>query len=170
MNYFMDIYTVSFFGHRKLYDLHRIDEQLVPILKELIRSKQYVSFIIGRNGEFDEYTASVIKRVQKQVGKYNNEMTLVLPYTVADIEFYEKYYDSIIIPESVYRAHPKSAIALKNRWMVEQSDLVIVNVERDKGGAYTAMKYAQKLNKKIINLCDTESENILVSPRYNTSF
>ena len=25
-------------------------------------------------------------------------------------------------------------------------------VERDKGGAYTAMKYAQKLNKNVINL------------------
>lgn len=161
MNYFMDIYTVSFFGHRELYDLRHIDVELVPILKELIRSKQYVSFLIGRNGEFDEYTASVIKRVQKAVGKDNNEMTLVLPYTVANIEFYEKYYDSIIIPETVYRVHPKSAITLKNQWMVEQSDLVIVNVERNKGGAYTAMKYAQKLNKKIINLHDTENENIL---------
>ena len=152
MNYFMDIYTVSFFGHRKLYDLHRIDEQLVPILKELIRAKQYVSFIIGRNGEFDEYTASVIKRVQKEVGKYNNEMTLVLPYTVADIEFYEKYYDNVLIPESVYGVHPKSAIQLRNQWMIEQSDFVIVYVERENGGAHTAMKYAEKLSKRIINL------------------
>jgi hypothetical protein len=40
--------------------------------------------------------------------------------------------------------------------MLEQSDLVIVNVEHSKGGAYTAMKYAEKNNKKIINLCDIE--------------
>lgn len=155
----MNIYTVSFFGHRELYDLRRIDEQLAPILKELIRTKPYVAFLIGRNGEFDEYAASVIKRVQKEVGKDNNDITLVLPYTVADLEFYEKYYDSIIIPESVDGAHPKSAITLKNRWVVEQSDLVIVNVERNKGGAYTAMKYAQKLNKKIINLASKEWED-----------
>ena len=94
----MNIYTVSFFGHRELYDLRRIDERLAPILKELIRTKPYVAFLIGRNGEFDEYAASVIKRVQKEVGKDNNDMTLVLPYTVSDLEFYEKYYDSIIIP------------------------------------------------------------------------
>ena len=42
--------------------------------------------------------------------------------------------DNIIIPESVYFVHPKSAITLKNRWVIEQSDLVIVYVEREKGG------------------------------------
>lgn len=87
----------------------------------------------------------------------NNDITLVLPYMVADLEYYEKYYDSIIIPESVYGVHPKSAITLKNRWMIEQSDLVIVYVARKKGGAYTAMKYAEKLNKNVINICKKET-------------
>lgn len=36
--------------------------------------------------------------------------------------------------------------------MIENSHLIIVYVKRDKGGAYTAMKYAEKLNKKVINL------------------
>ena len=156
MNNRMDIYTVSFFGHRELYDMNRIDTHLVPMLKELIQTKRYVSFLIGRHGEFDEYTASVIKRVQKEIGKDNNEITLVLPYTVSDLEYYEKYYDNIIIPESVAGAHPKNAITLKNRWMIEQSDLVVVNVERRTGGAFAAMKYAEKKNKKIINLCGAE--------------
>ena len=79
-------------------------------------------------------------------------MNLVLPYTVANLEYYEKYYDGIIIPETVYGAHPKIAITLKNRWMVEQSELVITYVTRKKGGAYAALKYAQKRNKKIVNL------------------
>ena len=117
-----------------------------------MQTKPYVAFLIGRNGEFDEYAASVIKRAQKAVGKEKSDISLVLPYTVANIEYYEKYYDSIIIPESVYGAHPKSAITLKNRWMIDQSNLVIVYVERDRGGAYTAMKYAKKQNKDIINL------------------
>ena len=67
-------------------------------------------------------------------------------------EYYEKYYDSILIPECLYGAHPKSAITLRNRWMVERSDLVIVYVERNKGGAYAAMTHAKKLNKEIVNL------------------
>lgn len=144
----MNVFTVSLFGHREMNDLRRVNEQLAPIIKELIQTNLYVAFLVGRNGEFDEYAASVIKHVQKEIGTENNEITLVLPYTVADIEYYEKYYDGIVIPESVYGVYPKSAITLKNRWMIERSDLVIVYVERDKGGAYTAMKYAEKLNKK----------------------
>lgn len=152
----MNVFTVSLFGHREIEDLWRLNEQLVPIIKELIQTKLYVSFLIGRNGEFDEYAASVIKHTKKEVGKENNDITLVLPYTVADLEYYEEYYDNIIIPESVYGVHPKSAITLKNRWMIERSNLVIVYVERDKGGAYTAMKYAKRLNKDIVNLYKKE--------------
>lgn len=112
---YMNIFTVSLFGHREIDDLRQLNDQLFPIIKELIQTKAYVAFLIGRNGEFDEYAASVIKHVQKEVGKENNHITLVLPYTVADLEYYEKYYDSIIIPESLYGAHPKIAITLKNR-------------------------------------------------------
>lgn len=152
----MKIFTVSLFGHRKIDDIRQLDEQLVTIIEGLIKTKTYVAFLIGRNGEFDEYAASVIKRAQKEMGRENNDLTLVLPYTVADLLYYEKYYDHIIIPDAVNGAHPKSAITLKNRWMIEQSDLVIFFVKRNHGGAYAAQKYAEKLNKRIINLASQD--------------
>ena len=86
--------------------------------------------------------------MQKEIGKENNDITLVLPYAVARLAYYEKYYDNIVIPERLYGVHPKSAITLKNRWMVDMSDLVIAYVERTNGGAYEALKYAEKRNKK----------------------
>ena len=115
-----------------------------------------MALLIGRSGEFDECAASVIKRVQKACGNENSDMTSVLPYTVADLEYYEKYYDSVIIPECLCGVHPKSAITLRNRWMIEHSDLVIFFVERNKGGAYGALKYAEKRNKQTINLYTRE--------------
>ncbi len=134
------------------------------MIKHFIQTRCYVSFLIGRNGEFDEYAASILKHVQKEVKKENNEISLVLPYAVAGLEYYEKYYDSIIIPQRVYGAHPKSAILLKNQWMIEQSDIVIVYAKHTKGGAYTAMKYAERLGKRVINLhtlpFDGHPENI----------
>ena len=148
----MDEFTVSLFGHRGIADFRLLERKLASIVKQLLRTKSYVTFLIGRNGEFDEYSASIIKKMQKELGKEKSDITLVLPYAVADLEYYEKYYDSIIIPESVSRSYPKSAITLKNRWMVEHSDLVIVFVQHCKGGAYTAMKYAAKLQKNIVNL------------------
>ncbi len=121
----MKIFTVSLFGHRKIDDLKELHNQLTPLINELLQTNPYVTFLIGRNGEFDEYAASVIKSLQKEIGKEKSDITLVLPYKVSDLEYYENYYDSIIIPDCVYGVHHKSAITLKNRFMIEQSDLVI---------------------------------------------
>lgn len=147
-----DIYRVAFFGHRRIYNIREIEEKLVPILNELILTKEYVEFYIGRNGDFDEFVASVIKRVQKQLDRDNNVMILTLPYTVKDIEYYEDYYDEIVIPEAIGKAHPKAAITLRNRWMAEICDLIICYIEREEGGAYAAVKYADKKNKAILNI------------------
>lgn len=148
----MNIYRVAFFGHRRIYNIREIEEKLVPILNELILTKEYVEFYIGRNGDFDEFVASVIKRVQKQLDRDNNVMILTLPYTVKDIEYYADYYDEIVIPEAIGNAHPKAAITLRNRWMVDTADLVIAYIEHEEGGAYAAVRYAERGKKEIINI------------------
>ena len=121
----MNIYRVAFFGHRRIYNIREIEEKLVPILNELILTKEYVEFYIGRNGDFDEFVAFVIKRVQKQLDRDNNVMILTLPYTVKDIEYYADYYDEIVIPDAIGKAYPKAAITLRNLWMVDTADLII---------------------------------------------
>ena len=110
------------------------------------------------DGEFDIYAATVVKRVQNAMGKANNEFICVLPYPEKDMEYYEEYYDNVMIPECIGRTHPKGAITKRNRWMVEQADLFICYVEREEGGAYTALKYAKKLEKEVINLAEDEEE------------
>ena len=65
----MDRYTVSLFGHRTIDDLRKIDKILIPIIEELMRKLPHVIFLIGRNGEFDEYSASIIKSLQKKLGE-----------------------------------------------------------------------------------------------------
>lgn len=159
----MNLFTVSLFGHRTIDDLRQLDNQLTPIIRELLCKPIYIAFLIGRNGEFDEYAASVIKRTQKELNRDNSDITLVLPYAVANTDDYEAYYHGIIIPEHLHGIHPKSAITARNRWMIERSDLVIAYVAHNQGGAYTAMKYAAKLNKNIINLCESSKPPIPIS-------
>ena len=148
----MQQYTVCFFGHRKLQDMKRIDDSLPQLIEELIHTKPFVEFLIGRNGEFDEYVASLIKSAQKKTAKQNSSLTLVLPYTVANISYFELYYDDIIILDNSQNAHHKRAITIRNQWMIQRSDLVIVNVDHPSGGAYSALKYAKQLNKNLINI------------------
>ena len=109
------------------------------------------------DGGFDIYAATVVKRIQNAVGKENSELICVLPYTEKDINYYEEYYDSVMIPECIYGTHPKGAIAKRNKWMVEHSELVICYVEREEGGAYTAMRYAKRIGKKVINLAKNDA-------------
>ena len=56
-------------------------------------------------------------------------------------------------------AHPKLAIPKRNEWMVEQADLVICYIEREIGGAYKAVQYADKLGKEVINLAEETKED-----------
>lgn len=153
-----DTYKVALFGHRD-FDGHRmLDERLYPLLQDLIRTKPFLEIYIGRNGEFDRYAATVVKRLQKAMGTANNALICVLPYSVRDIDYYEEYYDAVILPECIERMHPKAAIVKRNQWMIEQADLVILYVERKEGGAYTAQKYAEGLGKKNINLAIREPD------------
>ncbi len=148
----MDIYKVTFFGHRDFCIDRKVEERLYSLVGELIRTKEYVEFYIGREGGFDIFAASVIKRAQKVFGHENSSLTLVLPYPAKDIEYYGQYYDGVIIPECVEKVHPKGAITRRNKWMAEESDLLICFVERESGGAYTVLKYASVSGRKIINL------------------
>ena len=154
-----DTYRIVLFGHRNFNRHRMLDERLYPMLKELISTKPYVEIYIGRNGEFDIYASTVVKRAQTAMGKANSAFICVLPYPEKDMEYYEKYYDNVIIvPECVKKTHPKFAITKRNQWMVEQADLFICYVEREEGGAYAALKHAKKNKKKIINLAQKECE------------
>ena len=62
----MNIYTVSFFGHRYISNMLNIEEKLIPLLRELIKTKEYIDFLIGREGEFDQIAARIIRKVCKK--------------------------------------------------------------------------------------------------------
>jgi hypothetical protein len=147
----MDVYRVSFFGHRILASTRQIEETVECMGKELIRTKDFVEFLVGRNGDYDILVASSVKRAQKAMGKQNSVLVLVLPYGVKDFEYYREYYDDIVIPITE-KTHFKAAITKRNRWMVENSDLVIGFVQNQSGGAYAALKYASESGVETVNI------------------
>ena len=148
----MEIYRIAFIGHREILGHYWIEDKIEQIVRDNIRMKEYVEFYVGRNGMFDILVASVIKRVQKAVGHHNSSLILIQPYRMADDQYYEEYYDEVQYPVDV-GTHPKAAITKRNRWMIENADLLVAFVEEDrKGGAEAALKYAKKLGRSIINL------------------
>ena len=152
----MDIYTVSFFGHREIENALEVERKLEAKITELIQTKQYIEFLVGREGEFDILAASVVKRVKKQMDYANCSLIWVLPYMKAEFRDNEKnfldYYDDVEICEQSAKAHFKSAMQIRNRAMVDRSDLVICCIQHKSGGAYKTVQYATKQNKDIFNV------------------
>lgn len=153
---FADTYTVSFFGHRRIYDALTIEKHLDEIIRDLLQSKEYVEFLVGRNGDFDQLAASTVKQCKRRIGDHNSALVLVLPYLTGEYrnseKSFESYYDEIEICDAAAKAHPKAAIQIRNRSMIDRSDLVVCFVEKNEGGAYQSMRYAESKHKPLLNL------------------
>ena len=148
----MDIYRIAFIGHRETYGHYRLEDQIEQIARDKLYEKEYVEFYVGRNGDFDISVASAIKRAQNAVGHNNSCLILLQPYPMRDDEYYEKFYDEVQYPVS-FKTYPKSAITKRNKWMIDNSELLVAFVEEGrKGGALTTLKYAEKKGVPIINL------------------
>lgn len=148
-------FTCTFFGHRDFNWYPEIEQELEEILERIIRDNYFVEFLVGRNGEFDSFVSSVIRKLKKKFDSNNIFHILVLPYPSAEYEknheYYNSYYDEIEYCEDSSLSHFKSAITIRNKQMTDRSDLVICYAYRT-GGALSAIKYAKKINKPIINL------------------
>ena len=159
-----DKLTVSFFGHRFIEESHAIEQKLYELLRIIIsRGDREIDFLVGRNGDFDLLTASVVRRLKRELNCDNVFLTLILPYETAELrnntEAFENYYDTIEISEAAADKNFKYAIVARNRDMIERSDMVVVYVKNQTGGAYQSLRYAKKNDKRIINLYNTQNEN-----------
>ncbi len=152
----INVYTVSLFGHRELSDAFEAERRLEKLVGELIRTKEYVEFLVGHNGDFDTLASSVIRSEMSANDYGNSSLILVLPYLTAEYlnneESFKAYYNEIEICEKSADAHFRAALQIRNRYMIDRSDLVVCYVERKVGGAYNALRYAEKNKIPFINL------------------
>ena len=84
-----------------------------------------------------------IKRAIRSYGYSSTHFTLVLPYMKAEYRDNEKeyldYYDEVEVCYESSITHPKAAIQIRNRSMVDRSDLVVCCVQHNSGGAYRTL-------------------------------
>ena len=112
------VYTVCFFGHRYIDDFRTVEQKIEFLISKLLNEHEYVEFLVGRDGEFDQLVTSAILRCRKRLDTTNCSVTWVMPYLKADYvknsESYDNYYDSIEVCEQSAKAHPKSAIQIRS--------------------------------------------------------
>lgn len=155
-------FSVSFFGHRYIDNSILIEKTLKELIGSLLRSKEYVEFLVGRDGEFDQIVSSVIRRCKREVRDDNSSHVWVLPYPTAEFrdneDSFRDYYDEIEICEAATVGHFKNAHQTRNREMVDRSDLVVFCIQHESGGAWQTMKYAKKQGVPYINISEPEEE------------
>ena len=155
---YLNTYTVSFFGHRVIEDPLRIEHHLEKLICKLLKEKEYVEFLVGRDGEFDQIVSSTIRRCKRTIRDDNSVHVWVLPYPTADFrdneDAYREYYDEIEICGTSAGSHFKGAYQTRNREMVDRSNLAVFRIRHESGGAWQTMKYAKKQGISCINLND----------------
>lgn len=154
----LEIYTVAFFGHRYIDNILKVEEQLEDHIRKLLMEHEYVDFLVGRNGDFDQCVSSSVLRVRKSYRDDNSSLILVLPYPTSEYvnnkNYFEEYYNEVQISFAASKAHPKSAFQIRNREMVDRADLIICYMENKEGGTRQTVKFAMEKEKNIINLAE----------------
>lgn len=154
----LSLYTVCFFGHRQIDDFYAVVQKVERVIEKLLNEHEYVEFLIGRDGEFDQLVTSAVLRCKKWMDSANCSLTWVMPYLKTDYinnqESYDNYYDFVEVCEQSAHAHPQAAIQIRNKAMVDRSDLCVFFVTRKSGGAYQTLRYAEKAGTNTINLLD----------------
>lgn len=142
---------ISFFGHRNA--TNNIYDELIITIEDIIKNNKFIKFdfYLGGYGNFDRICLGALLELKR---KYNNiKIILIYAYLPTKIDEYtEITYDETLYPNGFEDKPKKFAITYRNKWIVENSDIIITYIHKDYGGAYDAYKYAKSKNKQIINL------------------
>ena len=138
--------TVTFFGHKDTPK--EIEPTLRSTLIDLIENKNINVFYVGNNGNFD----TMVRRQLEDLSQtYPITYSVVLAYLPTKKSEYDDYANTIL-PEGIETVHKRFAISYRNKWMVEQSDIVITYVARTYGGAWQFKAMAERQGKTVIEL------------------
>ena len=89
------------------------------------------------------------------------KLIFITPYLLSNrLQEQSEKYDCVVYP-ALEKIPPKFAISYRNRYMVENSDIIISYVRYNRGGAYQACLYAKKRKKRIISLETEELSKVL---------
>ena len=144
--------TCVFFGHRD-FNYIKYKEKLAQTLLDLIEKEDFTQFYSGGRGAFDMLCAETVCALRNTHPNIKNTLVFsYLPPTNADFTLPEVYTDSVYLLEK--QVPPRYALLQTNKDMVDKADCLIVGIVKEWGGAWTAVEYARRKGKRIINLCE----------------
>ena len=140
--------TVTFFGHKDTPK--EIEPTLRSTLINLIENKNVTVFYVGNNGNFD----TMVRRQLEDLSQtYPITYSVVLAYLSTKKSEYDDYTNTIL-PEGIETIPKRFAISWRNKWMIQQSDVVVTYVTHSFGGAAQFKAMAERQGKTVIELSE----------------
>ena len=140
--------TVTFFGHKDTPK--EIESTLRTTLVDLIENHGATEFYVGNNGNFD---TMVRRQLESLSQTYPITYNVVLAYLPTKKSEYDDYTNTIL-PEGIETAPKRFAISYRNKWMIQQSDVVVTYVTHSFGGAAQFKELAERQGKILIELSE----------------
>lgn len=144
---------VAFCGHSTIANKEEVNDWIYSVTEQLILSGETV-FYLGGYGDFDMAVKSVLNRHKKRYSYI--EIVLILAYLNRSID--ESGYCYTLYPP-IETVPKRFAILKRNKWIVEQADIVVAYVTHGFGGAAKTLDFAQKKGKKIVLYSEDKEVN-----------
>lgn len=146
----------AFFGHRDTVITAQLEEKLTKTLRELI-AQEIDEFWCCEQGNFDWICNYTVHQLKKEFRFIN--ICLVCAYNP---DKYSKIrqdsllaiFDDLIYTDEIANGPRRFSIIRRNHYIAENADIIVCYIKHKTGGAYEAMQYAQRFDKKIINLAE----------------
>lgn len=117
--------------------------ELRSTLMDLIENKNVNVFYVGNNGNFD---TMVCRQLEDLSQTYPIAYSVVLAYLPTEKNKYDNLLTTIY-PEGLETVPKRFAISWRNKWMIQQSDIVVTYVTHNFGGAAQFKEIAERQKK-----------------------
>ena len=81
----MDIFTVAFFGHKHIEEPDKLKKCLDYHILRLMDRKDYVRFLVAREGDFDQLASSAVCRARRRHRPKNSELVYMVPKVATEV-------------------------------------------------------------------------------------
>ena len=135
----------TFFGHKDTP--YEVKDKIRETIIRLIEEKDFTDFYVGNHGNFDRMVLSVLKELHDLYPQIH--YAVALAYLTQNT--YEDYSNTVY-PESIESVPKRFAIDFRNKWMLQQADIVIAYIRRSIGGAAKFTEMAKKRGKEVIDI------------------
>lgn len=159
----MEALKVAFIGHREIKNADEVTIKLKNIISALIEEENAKIFLFGSKSCFDDLCLAVVTQLKEKYYPFIERIYVRSTYEYIN-ESYEKYllrsYDKTFYPSAVKGAGYRSYVK-RNQIMIDTCDVLVTYYDKDyrplygkSSGTKTAVGYALKIKKRIINAFD----------------